>query len=68
VEDFSPDPYIATVLNCMFWVFYGLPIVHPDSILVVTINSVGLVLELIYLAIFYTYAGKQKNGRVSLIN
>ncbi|KAM4124922.1 hypothetical protein ACJW30_01G271500 [Castanea mollissima] len=66
VEDFSPIPYIATVLNCIFWVFYGMPFVHPDSLLVVTINSVGLGLELIYLAIFYTYAAKQNNGRVLL--
>ncbi|XP_059449156.1 bidirectional sugar transporter SWEET4-like [Corylus avellana] len=67
VEDFSPDPYIATVLNCMFWVFYGMPFVHPDSILVVTINSVGLVLELIYLAIYYTYASKHRNGRKKVL-
>ncbi|KAG7985581.1 hypothetical protein I3843_03G033700 [Carya illinoinensis] len=63
VEDYSPLPYIATVLNCMLWIFYGLPIVHEHSVLVVTTNSVGLVLELIYLAIFYTYAAGQKNGR-----
>ncbi|XP_020970395.1 bidirectional sugar transporter SWEET7b [Arachis ipaensis] len=31
VEEFKPDPYIATVLNCAFWVFYGLPFVHPHS-------------------------------------
>uniref|UniRef100_A0A2N9EDD8 Bidirectional sugar transporter SWEET n=1 Tax=Fagus sylvatica TaxID=28930 RepID=A0A2N9EDD8_FAGSY len=67
VEDFKPDPYIATVLNCMFWVFYGMPFVHPDSLLVVTINGVGLVLELIYLAVFYTYAAKQQNGRKQVI-
>ncbi|XP_030953985.1 bidirectional sugar transporter SWEET6b-like [Quercus lobata] len=67
VEDFSPIPYIATVLNCIFWVFYGMPFVHPDSLLVVTINSVGLVLALIYLAIFYTYGAKQKNGRKKVL-
>ncbi|XP_039158894.1 bidirectional sugar transporter SWEET6b-like [Eucalyptus grandis] len=48
VEEFKVDPYLATVLNCIFWVLYGLPFVRPDSILVATINSVGLVLELIY--------------------
>ncbi|KAL5582549.1 hypothetical protein UlMin_014991 [Ulmus minor] len=61
VEEFKPDPYLATVLNCLLWVFYGMPFVHPDSLLVVTINSVGLVLELIYLAIFLIYA--TNNGR-----
>ncbi|WJX56451.1 hypothetical protein P8452_42112 [Trifolium repens] len=43
VEEFKPDPYLATVLNCAFWVFYGMPFVHPNSLLVVTINGVGLV-------------------------
>jgi solute carrier family 50 protein (sugar transporter) len=31
VEEFSPDPYLATLLNCMLWTFYGLPLVHPHS-------------------------------------
>ncbi|XP_065879150.1 bidirectional sugar transporter SWEET6b-like [Euphorbia lathyris] len=62
VEEFQFYPYILTVQNCMFWVFYGLPIVKADSILVVTINSVGLVLELIYLAIFCFY-DKHSRGR-----
>ncbi|GMN41204.1 hypothetical protein TIFTF001_010420 [Ficus carica] len=61
VEEFKPDPYLATVLNCLLWIFYGLPFIHPDSLLVVTINSVGLALELIYLTIFFIYA--KNNGR-----
>ncbi|GLT77354.1 hypothetical protein SLA2020_489500 [Shorea laevis] len=65
VEQFKPDPYIASAMNCMLWVFYGLPIVHPDSILVVTINGTGLVLELIYLTIFFMYA--EKKGRLKVI-
>lgn len=24
------DPYLATVLNCSFWLIYGLPFVHPE--------------------------------------
>lgn len=63
VEEFKPDPYIATAMNCMLWIFYGLPMVHPDSILVVTINSIGLAMELIYLSIFFLYAPNK--GRVS---
>ncbi|XP_054801515.1 LOW QUALITY PROTEIN: bidirectional sugar transporter SWEET6b-like [Prosopis cineraria] len=61
VEEFKPDPYLATVLNCAFWVFHGMPFVHPHSILVVTINSVGLVFEFAYLIIFLIYA--QNKGR-----
>ncbi|CAK8575925.1 unnamed protein product [Lathyrus sativus] len=65
VEEFKPDPYIATVLNCAFWVFYGMPFVHPNSLLVVTINGVGLVFEFVYLTIFYVYANNK--GRKKLI-
>ncbi|XVF16438.1 hypothetical protein REPUB_Repub10bG0030600 [Reevesia pubescens] len=65
VEEFKPDPYIATVMNCLLWIFYGLPIVHPDSTLVVTINAIGLAMELIYLSIFFFYA--PKNGRLKVI-
>ncbi|THU49478.1 hypothetical protein C4D60_Mb06t09990 [Musa balbisiana] len=49
----------------MFWVFYGLPIVHPNSILVVTINGIGLILEAIYLVIFLVYAPRQ--GRLKVL-
>lgn len=56
VQAFKPDPYVMTVLNCMMWVFYGLPFVHPDSTLVVTINSIGLAMELIYVSIFLIYS------------
>ncbi|RAL41461.1 hypothetical protein DM860_010255 [Cuscuta australis] len=62
VEDFQFYPYVATVLNCMLWVFYGLPIVKPDSVLVVTINGAGLVIELTYLA-FFCYYDKYNKGR-----
>ncbi|XP_020232143.2 bidirectional sugar transporter SWEET5, partial [Cajanus cajan] len=66
VEEFKPDPYIATVLNCAFWVFYGMPFVHPHSLLVVTINSIGLVFEFVYLAIFLTYATTKGRKKVLL--
>ncbi|XP_052195999.1 bidirectional sugar transporter SWEET4-like [Diospyros lotus] len=55
VEEFKPDPYIAGAMNCIFWILYGLPVIHPNSILVLTINGIGLALELGYLAIFFTY-------------
>ncbi|XP_038904326.1 bidirectional sugar transporter SWEET5-like [Benincasa hispida] len=70
MQEFKPDPYIATVLNCMFWVFYGMPFVHPDSVLVVTINGVGLFIELAYLTIFVIFAdnkGRKKVGICLLI-
>ncbi|KAK4489048.1 hypothetical protein RD792_004842 [Penstemon davidsonii] len=46
------------------WVFYGMPFVHPDSILVVTINGAGLIIELFYLAIFFIYSDWPKRKQV----
>ncbi|KAG9450010.1 hypothetical protein H6P81_009975 [Aristolochia fimbriata] len=63
-EQFKADPYLATILNCMLWIFYGLPIVHPNSILVVTTNGVGFVLEAMFLIIYFTYASKKQRWRV----
>ncbi|KAJ4845379.1 hypothetical protein Tsubulata_037303 [Turnera subulata] len=66
VEDFKPDPYVATVLNCMMWCFYGMPFVKEDSILVLTINSIGLVIELIYVTIFFIYSPNKKRSRIAI--
>lgn len=63
MEEFKPDPYLAAILNCAFWVLYGLPFVTPDSTLVITINGFGLGLELVYIAIYVTFAGRK--GKVS---
>ncbi|GMH13373.1 hypothetical protein Nepgr_015214 [Nepenthes gracilis] len=65
VEKFKPDPYLATTLNCMLWIFYGLPFVHPNSILVLTTNSVGLAIELVYLIIFFTFTDKKGRLKVA---
>ncbi|KAJ9677709.1 hypothetical protein PVL29_022598 [Vitis rotundifolia] len=66
VGEFKPDPYLATVLNCMMWVLYGLPFVRPDSLLVITINGGGLVIELIYVTIFFVYADSLKRKKIVL--
>ncbi|GFP95447.1 bidirectional sugar transporter sweet5 [Phtheirospermum japonicum] len=55
-----------TVLNCAMWVFYGMPFVHPDSILVVTINGIGFFIESFYVIIFLIYSEWPKR-RVILI-
>ncbi|KAH9720147.1 Bidirectional sugar transporter SWEET5 [Citrus sinensis] len=69
VENFKPDPYIATVLNCFVWTFYGLPFVHPDSTLVVTINGAGAAIELFYVLIFVIFSswGKRRKIFVALV-
>ncbi|KAI3837862.1 hypothetical protein MKX03_037569 [Papaver bracteatum] len=56
VEDFSPNPYLAAVLNCVLWVLYGSTFVHPHGALIVAINGIGLMIELTYVCIFIKYA------------
>ncbi|KAE8732209.1 Bidirectional sugar transporter SWEET4 [Hibiscus syriacus] len=68
VEQFSPVPYLATLINCMVWVVYGLPMVHPNSSLVVTINGTGTAIELAYLTLFLIFChDKKKRLKVVLI-
>ncbi|WVZ99781.1 hypothetical protein U9M48_045031 [Paspalum notatum var. saurae] len=64
VEQFAADPYLATFLNCALWVFYGLPLVHPNSILVITINGTGLAIEVAYLSIYFAFAPRPRRLRM----
>ncbi|CAE6255571.1 unnamed protein product [Arabidopsis arenosa] len=66
VSEFKPDPYVATVLNCMMWTFYGLPFVQPDSLLVITINGTGLFMELVYVTIFFVFATSSVRRKITI--
>ncbi|XP_019183184.1 PREDICTED: bidirectional sugar transporter SWEET7b-like [Ipomoea nil] len=65
VEGFHPWPYHAALMNCFMWVFYAMPFVHPHSVLVMTINSLGIVLELSYLAVFFYYNNAKIRGKMA---
>uniref|UniRef100_A0A7I4A2J4 Bidirectional sugar transporter SWEET n=1 Tax=Physcomitrium patens TaxID=3218 RepID=A0A7I4A2J4_PHYPA len=47
---FSVVPYVATLLNCLMWLFYGTSSV-AGLMLVLTINAAGVVIESIYIII-----------------
>ncbi|KAG6491712.1 hypothetical protein ZIOFF_046648 [Zingiber officinale] len=47
------------------WVAYGLPAVHPHSMLVITINGSGLVIELAYVLLFVIYSRGAQRARVA---
>ncbi|XP_073027394.1 bidirectional sugar transporter SWEET2a-like [Primulina eburnea] len=57
-EQFSGLPYIYALLNCLICLWYGVPIVSSGIILIATVNSVGAVFQLVYIAIFIRYADK----------
>lgn len=66
MEQYSAAPYLATLINCMVWVLYGLPMVHPHSILVITINGSGTAIEVIYIILYLIYSDKKKRLKVVL--
>ena len=66
MEQYSAAPYLATLINCMVWTLYGLPMVHPHSLLVVTINGTGCVIEIIYITLFLIYSDRTKRLKVFL--
>ncbi|XP_077252610.1 bidirectional sugar transporter SWEET4-like [Tasmannia lanceolata] len=64
IEKFTADPYLASLLNCMLWVLYALPVVHPHSILVLTINVLGCLIELSYVLLFLFYSTGKKRVKL----
>ena len=56
---YSGVPYIATLLNCLMWTFYGSGSV-ANLMLVLTINVAGVIIESLYIGIHLFY-GDQKS-------
>eukprot|EP01018_Ginkgo_biloba_P028104 Gb_02874 [translate_table: standard] len=57
-EEFSAVPYVVTLLNCLLYTWYGLPLIShgSDNILVVTVNGIGVVLCCFFLCIYLIFA------------
>lgn len=65
---FSGVPYVATLLNCLMWTFYGTDSV-AGLMLVVTINVAGLIIESCYIfihLIFGNYESRVRNWSTKL--
>jgi solute carrier family 50 (sugar transporter) len=67
VEQYSPIPYVATLLNCLMWVLYGLPLVTSHNMLVITINGAGTAIELAYITLFLLYSAGAARRNVLLL-
>ncbi|XP_022895396.1 bidirectional sugar transporter SWEET1-like [Olea europaea var. sylvestris] len=63
-EQFSGIPYVMTLLNCLLAAWYGLPFISPDNILVTAINGTGVLIESIYVLIFFIFAPKKEKGKI----
>ncbi|KAL5670837.1 hypothetical protein ACJX0J_015143, partial [Zea mays] len=62
VEEFSCVPYILALLNCLLYTWYGLPVVSSgwENLPVATINGLGILLEVAFIAIYLRFAPAEK--------
>lgn len=60
-QNYKGVPYIMTLVSTSMWTFYG--ILDPDDgVLVITVNVVGMALQVAYIILFLWYSSKE--GRV----
>ncbi|XP_074355867.1 bidirectional sugar transporter SWEET16-like [Apium graveolens] len=58
-EHYDGSPYVTSLLSCCLWTFYG--ILDPDDgVLVVTVNAIGILSQVICLALLILYYPKDK--------
>ncbi|KAL8143102.1 hypothetical protein V2J09_016134 [Rumex salicifolius] len=63
-QGFQPLPYAVALFSSMLTFYYGL-IKEANGTLLITINSVGIVIESVYLTIFMIYASKEAKLKTS---
>ncbi|KAK6920468.1 SWEET sugar transporter [Dillenia turbinata] len=56
-EGFQSIPYIVALFSAMLWIFYAF--IKTGASLLITINSVGCVIETIYIITYFIYAPKK---------
>nr|GME13308.1 bidirectional sugar transporter sweet3 [Ipomoea batatas] len=68
-EEFSCVPYILALFNCCLYTWYGLPVVSHrwENFPVVTINGLGIVLELSFILIYFCFASNARKKKVALM-
>ncbi|KAL9313730.1 hypothetical protein ACSQ67_019182 [Phaseolus vulgaris] len=67
-EEFSCIPYIIGLLNCLLYTWYGLPVVSCkwENFPIVTVNGVGIVLELSYVLIYFWFTSSKGKVKVAM--
>jgi solute carrier family 50 protein (sugar transporter) len=61
-EDFQSLPYLMALFSSMLWLYYAM--LKKDTILLVTINSFGCVIETTYIAIYIVYATRESRVHI----
>ncbi|XP_039156192.1 bidirectional sugar transporter SWEET15-like [Eucalyptus grandis] len=64
-EEFQSIPYLVALFSSMLWLYYAF--LKGHSFLLITINSFGCVIEMVYIAIYIAYAlGAARNSTIKL--
>ncbi|GKC39533.1 SWEET sugar transporter [Tanacetum coccineum] len=56
-EGFQSAPYVVSLFSAMLWIYYAL--LKSNTMLIITINSVGCFVQTSYISFFLFYATKQ---------
>ncbi|XP_076901217.1 bidirectional sugar transporter SWEET14-like [Bidens hawaiensis] len=56
-EGFQSIPYVVGLFSAMLWIYYAL--LKGNAMLLITINSVGIVIQTFYLCVYVFYAPKK---------
>ncbi|KAI9161484.1 hypothetical protein LWI28_017909 [Acer negundo] len=66
-EEFSCFPYIISLLNCLIYSWYGMPIVSYrwENFPLVTINGLGVLLEVSFIIIYIWFATARSKMKVA---
>ncbi|KAM3319538.1 bidirectional sugar transporter SWEET12 [Capsicum chacoense] len=55
-EGYQSIPYVIALFSCMLWIYYAF--LKTNTTLLITINSFGMFIEIIYVAVYLYYAPK----------
>nr|UJT76405.1 bidirectional sugar transporter SWEET14a [Hemerocallis fulva] len=56
-EGFQSVPYVVALFSAMLWIYYAF--IKSNEYLLITINSLGIVIETVYIIMFIVYAPKK---------
>ncbi|XP_059435577.1 bidirectional sugar transporter SWEET17-like [Corylus avellana] len=62
-QGFDSLPFILTLLNTALWTYYGLE--KTDSLLVVTVNGIGAVVEAVYVGLFLVFPPRRVSEKTA---
>lgn len=60
-EGFQSVPYVVALFSAMLWIYYAF--LKANAYLLITINSIGCLIETVYIVMYLIYAPKSAKVR-----